>query len=373
MNKKDFWIGIGIGCFVGVGGGFVIGNQVTKKHARRDIKRIRHESYIHGVSDGKAESSAEIRRLENDLYELNKNVVYVESTASAEDIQKAVEAKSKAIMEEMSENTSEGVEAVKRPLEGQIEVSTKQVLDDIPEEKPKLPDEMNFIGIDTDGKDIIFANGVSEPLRYPKWLFLTNNGEMRDIMAIRTDLKKYEKRIINLAVIWNRMGWGSYVPDPDSVFSYTNDEITDEEMHEMDLNFADIPEPEEAKAEREKYLNEVERYTAHPEEAPRIISRDEFEEECHLEQGYYNYYDVDNKFMENTDTESDVGAFDMFGVVNGNDLFNKKKITDDDEDPDIVYVKNFAENCVIEVTRWHRSSASIKDGSAYVDGGSGQV
>ena len=41
----------------------------------------------------------------------------------------------------------------------------------------------------------------------------------------------------------------------------------------------------------------------------------------------------------------------------------------DDDDPDTVYVKNFRMNCVMEVTRLHKSYESVKNGGAYIQDG----
>ena len=98
MDKKSLWIGIGIGVATGATAGFVIGNQVTKRKARKEIKRVRHMAYLKGQEDAEIEARKVID-------ELTENVVFVDSTASAEDIKKAVDEKSAELSE--SKNNTE--------------------------------------------------------------------------------------------------------------------------------------------------------------------------------------------------------------------------------------------------------------------------
>ena len=169
-------------------------------------------------------------------------------------------------------------------------------------------------------------------------------------------------------LVWNRLGLGNYVLDLDGISE-------DEDIDKYDVSIDDAvlgDEPMEQTVERQRYLDEIDRYQAHPEEAPRIISRQDFEEENYLDQRYFDYYEVDNVFVESNDVDTPVDAVSLFGTNDGKELFAHKPIPGPDEgdDPDIVHVKNFKMNSVMEVTRWHKSYASVRDGSAYIHGNS---
>lgn len=120
--------------------------------------------------------------------------------------------------------------------------------------------------------------------------------------------------------------------------------------------------------ERSKYLELVEKYQKNPEDAPMHISRKQFDEESYLEKVYVTYYSGDNVFAADLDADNPMDAWQNFGVVNGNDLFTTHVIADDDEndDPNIVYIRNFAMNCVYEVTRTKESYAALKSGEIYL-------
>lgn len=355
LNKKSLWIGIGIGATAGLAGGFVIGNQVTKRAARKDIKRIRHQAYLKGVEDTKAEYEA--------------NVVFVDST-DPEVINKAVQAHLQAQKENETAEEESGEQDIpedkpepqERPPEAKKEDETfpDDSVYGVKETTRKAP------GLKISGNYAIVEGAAGTEIYYPKRLFLDPMGELMDATIIRENVKEYETDIQKLRVIWNAMGWGIYIPDLDD-----NRNAWDENLDIDDTELGD--EPMEKTMERQRYLDEVERYIDHPEEAPRLISRQEFEEECYLDQLYFDYYDVDNKFVENTDMNREVDAVTLFGVADGNELFKRKAANkdpnDDEDDPDIVYVKNFAQNCVMEVTRFHKSYSSVVDGSAYVNGG----
>ena len=362
LNKKSLWIGIGIGAGVGLTGGFIIGNQVTKRAARKDIKRLRHQAYIRGVEETRAEYEA--------------NVVFVDAM-DPNALQKVQDAVDKAKVQ--NEGGSEAQEVTEEDNE-----------QDIPEDKPtpdaRAPEKEetddvfandSVYGVPTDkiapgltisGNYAVIEGAAGTKIYYPKRLFVDGNGDLMDATIIRKNVKEYETDIQKLRVIWNALGWGTYIPDLDD--NLANGNAWDEDLDIDDLSLGD--EPEEKTIERQRYLDEVDRYIAHPEEAPRLISRQEFEEECYLERLYFDYYDVDNKFIENTDMNREVDAVTLFGVSDGKELFNRQRPGEEDDgyDPDIVHVKNFAENCVMEVTRWHKSYSSVVDGSAYLNGGS---
>ena len=344
LNQKDLWIGIGIGAAVGLTTGYFVGSSVSKKKAQKELKRVRKVAYLKGQSDAEMEARAVIDNLTD-------NVVFVDSTDNAE-----------AIKEKIAEHFR------KQEEEGQEESSSTD------EEEPAQTDDV-YAEKDEDqnrdpmpftiaGDNVIFYGAAGTELRYPKYLIVDKANHLLDTIEIRENLKSFEPDIQKLRVIWNTMGWGFYIPELDGPHAWEqNLKIDDDD----DLTLGD--EPEEKTIERQRYLDQVERYIAHPEEAPQIISRQDFDDECYLEKLYFDYYDVDNKFIENTDMDSEVDGFTMFGFVNGNDLF-EHKIPDEDDDPDIIHVRNFKMNCVMEVTRFHRAYSSIKDGSAYVNGGS---
>ena len=372
QEKQKLFIGIGVGLTVGIGTGYLIGAKTTKRKAREEIKRVRRNAYMKGIE----EATEEAKKFIDD------NVIVVDSSNS-EEIQKAVEAHFNALNDGSIPSPSDSTEAVNGAFLGQTEAfcedksgsaEEKATDDNIYAEKTPagasqsydLPDELNFIGVSYDGHNIIFANGDEPPLSYPKWLFLDNNGNMRDVTNIREDLKRYDHTIRNLCVVWNRLGWGTYVMDLDGVSE-------DEDISDYDVNIDDTTlgeEPMEKTMERQKYLDEIDRYQAHPEEAPHIISRQDFEEEAYLDQRNFDYYEVDNVFVESNDIDTPVDAMTLFGTNNGQELFARKPIPGPDErdDPDIVYLKNFKMNSVMEVTRWHKSYESVRDGSAYIHG-----
>ena len=138
-------------------------------------------------------------------------------------------------------------------------------------------------------------------------------------------------------------------------------------------------EPEEKTIERERYMDKVERYKNAPSTGqPNIVTKRHFDEDNFLDHIYVNYYDVDNVFTDSTDLDSEIDATRLFGVANGRELFDWKAAhindyEDDDKDPDIVYVESFADNSIAEITRYHVSYESVKNGGAYFDGGSGEA
>ena len=339
MNKKDFWIGIGVGATVGIAGGFVIGNQVTKKHARRDMKRIRHSAYLRGVEDAKKEA-------EQVIDELTENVVFVDQGATAEDIQKAIDEKMG------SAGTLETKEDDPEPEDKYTDDSVYGISDAKPQ------------GLSVEGNYAVITGVAGTKIFYPKKLFFDPLGELLSALDIRKNLKEYEADVAKLRFIWNLMGWGTYIPDPDDIGAQGDDD-DGEDFLNADLSYLG-DEPMEKTIERERWMDEIDRYKAHPEEAPRIVSKDEFDDEAYLEKTYVDYYDVDNVFSENTDMDRTLDPYTYFGVSDGKELFSHAS----EDDPDIVHVKNFKMNCIMEVTRFHKAYAGLKDGSAYVNGGS---
>ena len=393
--RNKLLIGIGCGVAVGFGTGYVVCNSVTKREQkrrderhRRQLDEARRRAYSEGHEDGKREGFN--RATDGDIIqkayeegsrdgfkagyeqktaEIEKYCVVYDDNDTIETIREKLKQKEETYLADQNtdENVSENVEE-SAPIREQTK--EQNVTD------PTAPDAIK-IGLayyDTEDHRVVFTGSGGTKIAYPANLFVGSDGSVLDSMDIRTNIRKHEHNRARLNLIWSQMGWGAYIPDLDDYpadMSPTDADIDNldviQDLDDDDRLLGD--EPEEKTKEREKYLDEVERYIAHPEEAPRIISRQEFDEEAYLDQLYFDYYDVDNKFVESTDLDNEIGSYDYFGVTNGNALFAAKAGIDDD-DPDIVHVKNFKMNCVIEVTRYHRAYESIKDGGAYVtDGG----
>ncbi len=381
MNKKDFWIGVGVGAGVGLAGGFIIGNQMQKRKARREFKRVRQEAYYRGAKDAGEETEA----IRSELNALKEMVVIVDPTDDQETIRKKIQDHYDKFEPQEAENQPEKHEnpAKTAPSEGisgdfegknaanEARKAANEAIQQIQEtaksdegygEKESTPTQMRY-PFTVSGNNVIFYGAAGTELKYPRWLVMNKRGELLDEMEIRSNIQSYETDQRKLMVIWNTMGWGTYMPQ-----SYTpsirDEDIFDDESKE----YGD--EPEEKTREREKYLDEVERYISHPEEGARVISNEDFNDENYLDKLYFDYFDVDNVFIENSDTGEPVDAFTLFGTNDGQELFRHKIITDDDDDPDVIHLKNFGANCVMEITRFHKSYKSLQDGSAYVNGGS---
>ena len=372
-NKtKNIWLGIGIGvtagCTIGSIVGYSVGVKKERKRSRDEIRRARRRAYDEAIEESKKWIAENVLIIEDD---------------SPEAFQKAIEERSKALNEEKCEKTSNEAssealsEDIQTTSNGQKSSEIEILTDDIYAEKTPAK-ETTTEEVPPDDKDIpkyIEREGMIEFTcngkrigSYPKDLFYDENGYSLGEVQTREKIRNYEHDLGKLRKIWQAMGWGEYYPDYDAAPSA-------EEINNWDVEIEDFSgeklgdEPYEKTIAREKYLDELERYTAKPESAPHIISQREFDEECYLDKTYVNYYDVDNVFLDSTDVDSPVDAFRLFGVVNGNDLFGKYDDEDEEQhDPDIVWVKNFHENVVAEVTRYHKSSTGITDGSAYLNG-----
>lgn len=350
MNKKSLWIGIGIGTAAGLAGGFVIGNQVTKRAVRKDIPRIMDAAYIRGKKDARREQQEEY--------------IVVESSDIGE-IQKAIDDhfKTEKKEEKMDEKDDE---------------ESPQILDSKPlkESEPsksegRLP-ETPFEGISSTvikrnyrmhGDYVIFIGAAGTELYYPKSiLFNPANGLPYDDLHVRKNFKEYETDAKKLNVVWNAMGWGLFNEAPTDTY--------DVDINDWDVSIGDESqlgdEPEEKTEERRKYLEKVKAYKDDPNYRPRIVTKKDFDEENYLKQVQVDYYELDNVFADSQDLDKDFDAVTMLGTNNGAELFNKKIYTEDDSDPDIIYVENFHMNSIMEVTRYHKAFSGLKDGTAFV-------
>ena len=374
MNKNEtkmLMIGIAGGVVVGATAGYCVGRTTMKRRAREEIRKVRTSSYSAGYHVGIKENEERILNLETALNELKSSIIYVDS-ADPEDVKKAIDEHMGSSNKGTTPNTSDKVEAVKGALEGQIEASEGQEKssDENGEEKDDeddsddqyIPDEMNFIGVSRENDRFIFEAAAGMKLYYPASIFVNPDNSMRSVVEIREKLKNAEPNVQKLNVVWSRLGWGVYIPDSDGY-------PTADDIDNWDLEIQDSTEPEEKTMERERYLDEIDRYQAHPEEGPRFVSRQEFEDENYLTKLYINWYEKDNVFIDSMDMDNEINSFDLLGVTNGKDLFNKNMDLDEDSfDPDVVYVKNFHYNVIAEVTRFHMAYQEIRDGSAYLNG-----
>ena len=386
-ERNKLLIGIGIGLSAGFGTGYIISRKRTEKKCREEMKKVRKKAYIDGFDRGQNPERirTQIQNAYNEGYEkgmqwIDNFCVIPEEGDTPEQIQEKLKQKREAIarMEEQK-NESSDEESDQPADEHKTSDSVTEKQDEqVYSEPDDAPVKVGMADYDRENGQIIFLGAGGTRIAYPSNLFIGPDGNVLDSIDIRNNIRKHEHNRARLNLIWNQMGWGSYIPDLDNVPS-SDDGPDPEEINNWDLRLdGDIysepdtmmgDEPEEKTIERERYLDEVNRYISNPEEAPRIISRREYDEECYLEKIQFDYYDVDNKFVESTDVDNEIGPYDYFGITDGQELFSQKNDPEDD-DPDVVYVKNFKLNCVIEVTRWHKAYESIKDGGAYVqDGG----
>ena len=360
MNQKELWIGIGIGVAAGMTGGYFIGSRSQRKKDRKRAREQAHQAYLRGISEATEEAKGVIDDLMN-------NTVVVNATDDEDAIkQKIAEHFGTENSPKSEENPSEeDPDGQKLPPERPSKPKNDE---EYGVKAEKIPESARQYPFTLSGDSVIFYGAAGTELRYPKFLVMNKRGELLEPLDIRENMRTYETDIRRLSVIWNTMGWGTYVPELDGPPGGEKN-AWDENLDIDDEDGAIYgDEPEEKTREREKYLDELERYIAHPEEAPRIISKEEFYDECYLDKIYVDYYDVDKKFIENTDMNREIDPYTIFGVSDGDELFRKKIPEESDDDPDIVHVKNYKMNCVVEVTRFHRSYESIKDGSAFVHG-----
>ena len=151
-----------------------------------------------------------------------------------------------------------------------------------------------------------------------------------------------------------------------------------ENMDEWNLSI-DGEDSQKRSEERERYLELIDKYQQHPEDGPMHISRKDFEEECYLDKDWVTYYAGDNVFASDKDADSKMDAFANFGVVNGNDLFTGPIVRidddgnviedDDNDDPNITYIRNFRLNTVYEVTRTVGSYEAMRSGEVFLENG----
>lgn len=388
-EKKKFWLGIGIGALSGslITGGvcFCVSKKVGKKRAEAheqerkrsflDGKKLGyHEGYRKAIDDAKNNGEPAIKSaydkgyddgVEDTMRESQKwmaeNLIQVDSE-DPEAIKKAIEAKNNALNGKFETSpTPSEPEKEKKLTESDYEV--KEIFG---ENKP-----VNYSG----RRFMVQHPESGTTLEYPIELFCDINGRMDD-SRIRLNLREYEKDPNKLRMVWRAMGWGEYIPDPDgdipSAEQINNWDLTVDDLSKMyeesDKKLGD--EPEERTIERERYLREVERYRDNPRTGIEYITEQDFSEESHLDKIYIDYYEQDNTFLQPLDNDRKLeDPITDLGVSNGQVLFEHAE----SDEPDIVHIKNFGQNFVAEITRYHKASSGISDGSAYMNGSTGVV
>lgn len=366
-KNKYFWLGSGLGAVLaGTITGVTVNNMVTKREKRK--AKERSDAYI-------AEAQEKMQKYVDE----NSIEVTVDAQATPEELNKAVSEALKAHLQP-SEEVSGDTKTVNE--ENSAKKSDEKVLteEDYAEKAPtndgqsveKYPWTISGREYHVQLKD----GGV---LTYPIELFCDKNGLM-DVGRIRSNLRIYEHNPINLKRVWEALGWGTFTPDPEDISvieDIENMNVSLEDLEEMDKTMGD--EPEETTIERQRYLDKVEKYINSPSTGnAKIVSKRRYDEDCILEHNLVDYYDVDNVFTDNQDMNSTIDPTLLFGVSDGKELFEYKQkhlseFEDDDQDPDIVYVENFADGSISEITRYHKSYQSMRDGSGYFDGDSGKV
>lgn len=398
QETKQILIGAGIGVAVAIPTTFLVTKSVVKKNTvkrcREATEEDRRTAFKHGHKKGYDEAIEKAKVWVDDFKkQMEENVIFVnpddpegalkaiQSASKSGDAQ--YEAKNDAQPVSDANSVAEKLADIKRAytkeeIEPKNEIEENKIEStDAIFESPKGPEEPKTTskfrkryGLNSDGT-VTVQSGINCYI-YPGNIFYDKDGYNLGETQIRANLMDYEKNPAKLKDVWEAMGWGEYYPDP------TLKQISQEELKEMEEKSEEEyqgSDAEDVSLERQRYLDSMERYIANPEAAPRIVPRKRFEEDHYLDHIYVDFYDVDNIFVENTDFENEIDAYTMFGVADGKDLFRYKHDhpfdeDEDDNDPDIVHVENFKMNVIAEITRYHKSFASVKDGSAYLDGNS---
>ena len=351
-------IGVGIGATVGGGTAYLISRKKLSKARTQleEARKAKKRAYLLGIEEATQEAQRWI----------DSNVKIIDATdpSSAQ----------KAIDDAFSTTTTS---ASNPNAPSEISISPKSTqktpvreddgktayLDNVYAESPDKPKDELI------GEDEVGFRFQGKLLKYPRKLFFDENGESLGELRVRENLRVYETDKEKLNELWQALGYGIYFPD----------EPDETEPGDMDVSIDadenDDPEPEIKSKERERYLEEVRRYNDNPNEGPRIVSKKEFDEECYLDKVWINYYAGDNVFVDSMDMDSEVDAVTLLGVSDGNYLFENRPQfpeDEDDNDPDIVHVRNFKMNTIAEVTRQKCAYAAVRDGSVYLDGNSSE-
>ncbi len=367
-------LGVGIGGAIGGGTAYLIARKKLKKAKAQleELKKARKRAYLRGIEDATEEAQKWIDehvKVINAADPESAQRAISEAFNDAGDNQgKEEESSSEGSPSESKPSASEPspdiLPSPESPQKTPVKESDDSIgyADDIYAEKPEESDEPK----ETVGEDEIGFRFHDKLLKYPRKLFFDENGETLAELDIRANLKDYEDDPVRIRQIWLALGFGEYHPE--------DEDESDADIDDYDLSI-EGDEPEIKSEERERYLEQVKRYNDNPNEGPRIVSKKEFDEECYLGKTYIDYYAVDNVFVENLDIDSPIDAVTLLGVSDGDYLFNNKPTfdpEDDDNDPDIVHVRNFKMNTIAEVTRLKKAYKDVKDGSVYLDGDTDQ-
>ena len=308
---KGALVGGAIGLAAGGVGGYFVARKKLLKKAKEDCKKAYKKGYAKGEDDATKEAQEWI----------DENIVVVDSE-KPEDIQKAIQ-------EHEKESAKRAETAKQKDQEHELLVR-------------------NIRKLRLNGNHTV--KEIAERLNISEALVLTILKELKiDPVATVEVISDHDKaaEIMNEAYVEAMV---EKAGDPE----------------DWDLSI-DGDEAEVRSEEREKYLDMIDQYQHHPEEGPMHISRKDFEEECYLEKDWVTYYAGDNVFASDQDADSPMDGFANFGVVNGNDLFATRVIDDEEnDDPNIVYIRNFGLNTVYEVTRTAGSYADLKSGDAFL-------
>ena len=427
--KRKFWngvlIGVGTGAAVVGTGVFFATRHSERKKAREELKRCKKHFYNEGHHDGynkamdeaqafiNEEAPIQMRAMMEDALKRGASVIKDE-TVRKEVLNAALDALANSSSEELKEGegsesdpedperrsesqyatpenpvkldestdiqnrTPEEVQQLKN-LQKEAEANAKAIasglgmnVEDIFSGKPKEDgpqraneeSENKIANVkDANEDDLEFMMKNGDIIRVPRNLLFDDKGESYGPGIVRQNIREFfGKDIRTINRLWRALGFGEFLGAELDVGNISPDELSIDEVEIEDFT---KEEAYQKSIERERYLDIVDRYNAHPEEGPRIISRKEFSEETHLDQEYVDYYAGDNVFVSNANMDSPIeDPFEMYGVVNGEDLFKHKNDPDDD-DPDVVHVMNFKHNFVAEITRNSRSYSEFKDGRIY--------
>jgi len=351
LNKWAlFGLGGALGLACGTGVGIALGKREALRRAKETLKTVRREAHQEGWNEGFEQASAEAQAW------IDENILVVDGETPEEIAQNTAR-----MMAEKQE--AEEQQRAEEAEKNKNNSGDKTIASDAREKETANTRAINTV---RDTKEISPGNSAPESN-----LKETTPATYYDREYNQAKIEKlYMQDGLNVKDISRITGY------PENVVRYFTKDLvrpgfaeTDEDIDNYDLSIDEDEDGEEAREmteARERYLDEVDRYLGDPTQGPCYISRQEFEDEAYLEKVYVDYFEKDNVFVSNDDAgqEMDDPVTD-FGTADGKELFagNPNR-----EDPDIVMMKNFKQNAVYEITRYHEAYASLRDGSAFVNG-----
>lgn len=375
---KGFLIGAGVGALAGCGGGFFYARKKIMQQAEKDLRRMRaktrrYQQEVEQTFNEMQEALYIQKEQLDELKSLTDNMIVIDTENPNEALAKVgnyIEETNKKLEKDAS------VDASKCPSKPPVSSNEEDIKNwsveaDRPISEPSkgLPEANNDDGDENDDPDVSWAHEDyiveckdGEKISYPEWIFFDENGGSLDDIRVRTNLLGYEPDQHKLRKVWEYMGWGEYraYPSDDALDKIINDDAALIENAGEDVN----------KEERKEYVKEAERYLNNPNAGPNYITRIAFER-ARTMQGIkpmiVTWWEGDNIFSNDLD-DSEIDATELLGENNGKLLFaNKPKFIDDeDNDPDVVLLRNFKMNALIEVTRKKASYVNFVNGSAIV-------